>query len=58
MLGCLHAGLVGTAVSLTAIVSLAAAAAVRFSGTAFGLRPALAMPDAPLQAIPDALMGL
>ena len=57
MLGCLHAGLVGTAVSLTAIVSLAAAAAVRFSGTAFGLRPALAMPDAPLQAIPDALMG-
>ena len=37
-----HAGLVGTAVSLTAIVSLAAAAATRFSGTAFGLRPALA----------------
>ena len=31
-----------TAVSLAAIVSLAAAAAVRFSGTAFGLRPALA----------------
>ncbi|MDD7010667.1 MAG: hypothetical protein SPH70_07675 [Candidatus Cryptobacteroides sp.] len=35
-------GLWGTAVSLTAIVSLAAAVATRFSGTAFGLRPALA----------------
>ena len=39
---CLDAGLAGTAVSLAAAVPLIAAAATRFSGTAFGLRPALA----------------
>ena len=50
-------GLRCTAVCLSAVVPLTAAAATRFSGTAFGLRPALALPDAPLQAIPDALMG-